>query len=292
MIYDCVIFFNELDLLEVRLNELKNVVDKFVIVEASFTHSSKPKEFCFENNKERYEEFSDQIIYWKVTDLPHFPPQKRRMGVYHNRHEVEHYHRNCTWDALSDCKDGDIILIGDVDEIPTKQSILETQDRLSKDPNKIVCFQQRHFNYYFNGVCVSNDHISPWYGQVATTFKRFNEVGTKNIMDDNNCSPMKLRMSKEGNRIPNSVILPDAGWHFSYLGGIQRIIEKVQSYSHQEFDTPEYISEDIINKRLTEGEDIFGRAGYPAVQYIELDETFPSHVLDNQEKFTHLIKDV
>ena len=81
MIYDCVIFFNELDLLEVRLNELKNVVDKFVIVEASFTHSSKPKEFCFENNKERYQEFLDQIIYWKVTDLPHFPPQKRRMGV-------------------------------------------------------------------------------------------------------------------------------------------------------------------------------------------------------------------
>ena len=73
-------------------------------------------------------------------------------------------------------------------------------------------------------------------------------------------------------------------------GAIQRIIEKVQSYSHQEFDTPEYISEDIINKRLTDGEDIFGRAGYPAVKYIELDETFPSHVVDNQDKFKHLIR--
>ena len=78
------------------------------------------------------------------------------MGVYHNRHEVAHVItiEIVLGTPLSDCKDDDIILIGDVDEIPTKQSILETQDRLSKDPNKIVCFQQRHFNYYFNGVCV------------------------------------------------------------------------------------------------------------------------------------------
>ena len=45
MIYDCFIFFNEFDLLEIRLNELDNIVDKFVLVEANFTHSSKEKPY-------------------------------------------------------------------------------------------------------------------------------------------------------------------------------------------------------------------------------------------------------
>jgi hypothetical protein len=41
MIYDCFTFFNELELLELRLHELAGVVDKFVLVEATQTHSSR-----------------------------------------------------------------------------------------------------------------------------------------------------------------------------------------------------------------------------------------------------------
>jgi len=80
MIYECIIFFNELDLLEIRLNELKDVVDKFVIVEASFTFSSKPKPFYFEENKDRYSKFLDKIIYVKVEELPYFAPKKKENG--------------------------------------------------------------------------------------------------------------------------------------------------------------------------------------------------------------------
>ena len=42
MIYDCFSFFNELDLLEIRLNVLKDVVDKFMLVEATKTHMGEP----------------------------------------------------------------------------------------------------------------------------------------------------------------------------------------------------------------------------------------------------------
>ena len=54
MIYDCFTFFNELDLLEIRLNELDLVVDKFVLVEANFTHQGKEKRLLFEENKNRF----------------------------------------------------------------------------------------------------------------------------------------------------------------------------------------------------------------------------------------------
>lgn len=69
MIYDCFSFFNEIELLEIRLNILENTVDRFVIVEANHTHSGQPKEFIFENNKDKFEKFLHKIIYIKVAEL-------------------------------------------------------------------------------------------------------------------------------------------------------------------------------------------------------------------------------
>ena len=54
MTYDCFSFFNELDLLEIRLNVLKDAVDKFVLVEAGETHSGKPKPLYFKENEARF----------------------------------------------------------------------------------------------------------------------------------------------------------------------------------------------------------------------------------------------
>ena len=47
MIYDCFPFNNELDILEIRLNILNDVVDKFILVEASKTQSLLDKPFYF-----------------------------------------------------------------------------------------------------------------------------------------------------------------------------------------------------------------------------------------------------
>ena len=63
MIYDGFHFFNELDILEIRLNTLKNVVDKFVLVEAENDHRNKPKPLWYAENKDRFAEFEDRIIH-------------------------------------------------------------------------------------------------------------------------------------------------------------------------------------------------------------------------------------
>ncbi|NJM15850.1 MAG: hypothetical protein HC896_11225 [Bacteroidales bacterium] len=57
MVYDCFPFFNELDILEIRLNELNEAVDKFVLVEASRTFQGDPKPLYFEENKEKVQGF-------------------------------------------------------------------------------------------------------------------------------------------------------------------------------------------------------------------------------------------
>lgn len=54
MIIDCFTFFNELDVLEIRLRELDGVVDRFVLVEATLTHQGKPKPLLYAENKERF----------------------------------------------------------------------------------------------------------------------------------------------------------------------------------------------------------------------------------------------
>jgi beta-1,4-mannosyl-glycoprotein beta-1,4-N-acetylglucosaminyltransferase len=61
-VYDCFTFFNELDLLEIRLNELNDVVDYFVLVESKRSFQNKPKECHYLNNKDRFEKFNHKII--------------------------------------------------------------------------------------------------------------------------------------------------------------------------------------------------------------------------------------
>ena len=53
-IYDTFMFFNEYDLLEIRLNTLDKVVDKFVLVESNKTFNNDDKEFNYEKNKDKY----------------------------------------------------------------------------------------------------------------------------------------------------------------------------------------------------------------------------------------------
>ena len=52
-IYDVTCFYNEFDILELRLNILNDVVDKFVICECSRNHQGEERELLFEKNKER-----------------------------------------------------------------------------------------------------------------------------------------------------------------------------------------------------------------------------------------------
>ena len=61
-IFDSFIFFNELDLLEMRLNILNDVVDYFVLTESPWTVSGNPKPLYYQENKDRFENIVTEII--------------------------------------------------------------------------------------------------------------------------------------------------------------------------------------------------------------------------------------
>ena len=61
-------FFDEEMLLDLRLNIMNKHVDKFVITEATYMHSGKPKKLIFDINK--FSKFKDKIIYYVVDKVP------------------------------------------------------------------------------------------------------------------------------------------------------------------------------------------------------------------------------
>ena len=272
-VYDCFLFFNELDLLEIRLNELKDVVDKFVLVECSLTHASKEKPFYFEKNKERFKGFLDRIIHVKVEDKPSIPPRAGRNGTFHNRHDMEWFQRNCIDRGIKECDPSDIILLSDIDEIPSVNAVLEAR-KILENEDIFISLRQKFFFYYLNGLC-TNDGINSvdWWG---TTVCRYSSYP--------GAQPLRDTKGKNKKRIDQG------GWHFSYLGGAEKIVEKIESYSHAEWDNNSIKNHERIKDRIDRGIDLFDRPGRPRQVYIEIDKSFPNYLFDNKEKFKDLIK--
>jgi len=105
MIYDLTQIFNELDLLEIRMNILDEYVDKFVIGESTQTFSGNKKPLSFKENENRFSKWKDKIIY---VEIPEYEG-----GVIERTAKQKDYLRT----ALVDCNPEDTIYYGDVDEI-------------------------------------------------------------------------------------------------------------------------------------------------------------------------------
>jgi len=234
-IFDCFIFFNELELLELRFMELYDVVDYFVIVEANQTHTGKPKEFIFEKNKDRYAKYLGKVIHVKVEDCP--------MYSLDNVAIIEHFQRNAIMRGLDGvaCKD-DKILISDMDEIPSPEAIKAN----ISNPDWIY-FDQALFYYYVN--CQVKKSCG---GSVMATYGTFS-------------SPQSLRrFAKRRYRALPSIredIFFNGGWHYSYLtgGDIDRIKYKVENIFESSGILNLIGTKEDIAKKVASQKDLYGR---------------------------------
>ncbi|MBQ4403576.1 MAG: hypothetical protein II857_04130 [Selenomonadaceae bacterium] len=229
-IFDCFTFFNELEILELRLASLYDVVDRFVIVEANKTHANKPKPFNLYKHIRDYEKYLPKISYIMDTSVVEY----KGVGDW----SLENNQRNNIVQGLSDAELDDLIMISDVDEIPDPATIKTIRESFS-DANKFVDFiafydttpytknnlvpfhsgmrinnfldlspvgcQQKFHSYYFNWVC----RDLPWSGTVIGKLKHMK-------------SPQAFRNARE--TLPRIV---NGGWHFSNMGGVDKVIEKM-----------------------------------------------------------------
>lgn len=277
MIYDCFQFFNELDMLKIRLNVMSPIVDKFVISEATETFSGLKKPLYYEENKEMFAEFADKIIHVVVDDTPE--------GYTHDR---DTFQKNAVTRGLKDCTDEDIIIFSDLDEIPNPEKIKEILKDFQED--KIYHFAQRLFYCYLNMEEVSGNLLS--YAGEFEGVERKKWIGSKmcsyKLLREQNLQLGELRFPE---RKEIGIRVEDGGWHFGYMGGHgekdikKRVQEKVISAAHQEYNSKHVLNQ--VTDQIKDGKDIFGRDA----KFIrcEIDESFPVYVRDHQEELSYLI---
>ena len=266
MIYDCFIFYNELDLLEIRLNELNGVVDYFVLVEAEKTHQNKEKELFFENNKNRFSNFLNKIIYIKV------PGYLFSDDCWKN----ERLQRNFILKGLQKAKEDDLLLVSDLDEIPSEDAVNRA---ISNNKFPVVFEQQLH--YYYLNTPLKIPSYSFENNQSAVSYKSINcgtVLLTKGEFENN--TEVVRNLEKY-----NFDTISNGGWHFSFLGNESTIYNKLQNYAHAEYND---ISIDVIKNNYVNMKDPLGR---PVELGLNKDISYlPKYVLDNLPKFIKYIK--
>lgn len=280
MIYDCFSFFNELDLLEIRLNILKDVVDKFVLVEASVTHTGKPKPFYFEENRGRFAAFDDKIIHVKVDDFSAADctrtPRERAWAI-------ENLQRNSIVKGLVGANPDDSIIISDLDEIPSPDAV-----RRSVGLSGITRLGMMQCNYFLN----YRNYTSPeWtlgtqilsYATFADTKTyvgfRFNEFVIESVNDIPSASSVRFMKPTR--------VFHAGGWHFSYQGGVEKIQTKIKSIAHTEFDNDKTHSVAWIQARIANGEDVFLRGDRFFAEF--LDERYPAYLRANASRYADML---
>jgi len=225
-LFDCFTFFNELDLLEIRLETLDSVVDFFVIAEAPITYRADPKPLYFELNKQRFAKFLPKIRHIIVDDLP------TEKGFDQNW-QRETLQRAALERGLADARDEDIIMLSDLDEIPTPAKIKEAitwHDTLR-------VFHMRFFSYFAN--CESHPGNAYWVGTGMTEYRlakgRFEYVLKKlptHLRMRPNASLRKrisMRLKEASILLTRSLRIKrirNGGHHFSWLGGADKVLQK------------------------------------------------------------------
>ena len=250
MTYDCFMFFNELDLLEMRLNILNPYVDYFVLVESTTTFSGKNKALYYKDNKDRFKDFNHKIIYVPIT--ANQSPLSNWDREFFQREHIKL--------GLKNCSENDIIMISDLDEIPNLDGV---DLNLAISEHGGVTFDMDVFYYYINVKTTEK-----WLGTYILPYSLIKNIDLSN-----------MRVKNIFHKISN-------GWHFSYMGGIDNIKYKIESYSHQEYNN------DSVKNNLSDAinnlKDPFGRRA--EFTKVEIGSNHPKYLVDNLDKYNHLIK--
>lgn len=299
-IYDCFQFFNELDLLEIRLELLYDHVDYFVISETNRTHADGYKKMYFEENKEYFKKYLDKIIHVKhdyplnILDMGRkegtdkysmqYNKISERYDIEENEGQLKRFPTFCRdylqkefiKFGLMDCEDDDLIMLSDMDEIPDPKFVDEVREKNLFD----YCFMQDCYYYHINTLAHTN-----CFGNYVVKYSETKDVSLTHLKNK------RLKFGK----------LEKAGWHLSFMGGADRVKTKIESYAHQEYNNPFYKSR--IENSINSGSDIYGRSPYTGedavgmefyfdkMKEVNVSDVYPEKMLNLiKQKYSYLIK--
>jgi beta-1,4-mannosyl-glycoprotein beta-1,4-N-acetylglucosaminyltransferase len=262
-IIDCITFFNENFIFDLRYKTLKNYVDEFVVCESRYDHRGRKKKLNFKASK-----YSNNKINYIILDKE-FP---KNNNIWQN----QAFQRDYMLENLSYLEENDYIFFSDPDEI-INPNILE-HFNLEK---KYGIFMQKCFNYKLN---LFNSYESPWEGTRVCKKKNLKSIDfMRQKIKSKNLDYKFFRIDKE----KNIQIYNDAGWHFNNILSPEEISLKLKTFAHSEFSDEKFSSIKVIKDKIRKRIDLFDR-GHQYLK-IEIDDSFPKEIKNNLDKFRDFI---
>lgn len=253
MVFDAFTYFNESDLLRLRLEILSPYVDKFILVESRQTFMGKEKPLDYVENKELFNKWNDKIIH---IVAPNIEIKK----VPYERHWLCYALEEATVKELGNPED--IVMFSDLDEIWNPEILKKIDD----NPHTL---NQLNYTYYLNQR--SNED---WTGTLMTKVKNV-QVGFN---------------KKE--RTDKPFPLDNGGWHFTNMGGRDQVIKKVLAYDHGAEINPQWVI-DHIDENMENGGDYLGRwtnyQGQPWKFWVE-EDNWPQYLKDHRQEYSNYLK--
>lgn len=232
-LFDCFLFFNELDMLEIRLRETGEVVDHFVLVESTRTFQGKPKPLSYHENRDRYEQWVDKIVHVVVDDDD--LPFDAGSAEWWRR---ETYQRNQVARGLKGAGHDDLVMVSDVDEIARAELLAKIKTEFVTGTGYLL--SQRMYYGNFN----RRDLATAWDGPRVLERRRFRSGQlTRRLKSRPSKIWRRLGLGGLGVRWRNwhqtgnflrMIEVADAGWHFSSIGTYENWRAKVDAFSHPE----------------------------------------------------------
>ena len=264
-IYDCITFFDNNFMFNLRYNILKDYVNYFVICESIYDHRGNLKKKNFFQNKE----YDHKKIKYFVLEKP-FP---KNTSIWEN----QAIQREFLLKSLDFINSEDYIFFSDPDEIPRPEILINFN--LKK---KYGIFMQKCFSYKFN---LFNEHESPWEGTRVCKKKNLKSIDfMRQKIKSKNLKYNFFRFDKE----KDIKIFENAGWHFNNILEAEEISVKLKTFAHTEFASEKFSSTKQINQKIKNKIDLFERGH--KYEVIKLDDSFPKYLLRNIEKFKNFIE--
>ena len=263
-IIDCITFFNENFIFDLRYNILKDFVDFFIVCESNYDHRGNAKSINFDKNK--------KYLNSKVKHLILEKPFPKNTNVWEN----QAIQRDFILKNIDFVGDEDYIFFSDPDEIPNPK-ILKSFS-LKK---KYGIFQQDFYNYKFN---LFNSYESPWDGTRVCKKKNLKSIDfMRQKVKSKNLKYSFIRFDKE----KNIEIFEKAGWHFNNIMDADQISQKLKTFAHIEFSNEKFSSIEVIKKKIEKKIDLFDRG--QKYEIVSIDDKFPEYLKANIENFRKFI---
>lgn len=256
MKYDWFLFLNGFDVLRIKLAELSEYVDRFILVESPYNFQGKPKP-----------------LYWKESPISgykvqHIIVEPRHPGPFQHRGDLSQDNlvgmaTDGILEGTQDLDPSDLIYLGDFDEI------VKPSKMMAGPPDLGVGFMMDWYLYWLNCKVIAPIEGT---GRMPIELARANPWGA---------------LSQRYATPRNGIVIPDAGWHFSSFGGPDLIMEKLAGFPAQEFDS---LTKESVEADILAGRDIHNHAlGKRTMGIGPLDQTLPKTILEHQDDFQSLI---